>query len=206
MPQVSSRIPSTVLPSIIVMGLGLSGALACGSTGPATWVGELPVTQSLGEPVIGPRDTILVHAANQKDISGEFPVRDDGFYLQPPLGNLRAAGLTPTQLSQELARKLQGMIVNTQISVSIPKRAPIKVHVVGEVKSPATYELDRDRSVMAALAAAGWLSDYAKDDAIFVVRPKEQPPRIRFRGKDLKSAEPHSALFQLRDGDVLVVE
>jgi polysaccharide export outer membrane protein len=190
----------------VVACLALGLAAGCGTSQPFVWAADIPISTPIGEPVIQARDTILVHAGSQKEISGEFIVRDDGQYLQPPIGNVMAAGRTPSQLSQEVSRRLQGMITNTTIAVSIPKRAPIKVHVIGAVRTPASYELDRDRSIVAALAAAGWLNDYAKDDGIFVVRPKDQPPRIRFRSKDLKVAEPHSALFQLRDGDVLVVE
>lgn len=183
--------------------LGLAG---CGSTLPYVWARDLPLPQDTGEPLISPRDTILVHAGGQKDIGGEFVVREDGQYLQPPIGNVRAAGLTPSQLARVLGEKMRGMVVNTQFVITVPKRAPIKVHVIGEVKTPASYDLDRDRSVTAALAHAGWLSEFASTDAIYVVRPKEQPPRVRFRASDLKQAEPNSALFQLRDGDMVVVE
>jgi polysaccharide export outer membrane protein len=189
----------------LLLAMAPMGA-GCGSTQPFVWATDLPMTSTSSEVVIQPRDTILVQAGTQKDISGEFVVREDGQYLQPPLGSIRAAGRSTSQLAAELRNRLQGMIVNTEISVSVPKRAPIRVSVIGEVKTPASYELDRDRSVMAALAAAGWLNEFASSDGIYVVRPKETPSRIRFRASDLKAAETHSALFQLRDGDVLVVE
>lgn len=191
-----------------VIGLALLGAVsACGTVGgPYTWASEVPLPQPARETPIQARDTILVHAANQKDVSGEFPVREDGSYVQPPIGPVTAAGLTPAQLANVLAAKFQGIVVTPQITVSIPKRAPIRVNVIGEVKTPASYELDRDRSVGAALAAAGGLNDFANEDGIFVVRVKESPPRIRFKLRDLKSAQPHSALFELRDRDTLVVE
>ena len=181
------------------------GACATGG-GPYTWAKEVPLPQPAREAPIQPRDTILVHAASQKDVSGEFPVREDGSYVQPPLGPITAAGLTPAQLVNVLKAKFEGIIVTPQITVSIPKRAPIRVNVIGEVKTPASYELERDRTVGAALAAAGGLNDFADEDGIYVVRVKESPPRIRFKLRDLKSAEPHSALFELRDSDTLVVE
>jgi polysaccharide export outer membrane protein len=164
------------------------------------------VAEPAGDQVIQPRDTLLVNASNQKDVSGEFVVREDGTYLQPPIGNVHAAGMTAAGLAKDLRRRLEGMIVRPDIVVSIPKRATIRVHVVGEVKTPASYDLERDRSVTAALAAAGWITEYANADSIYVLRPKEQVGRIRFRAKDLKTGEPRSVLFELRDGDVIVVE
>jgi polysaccharide export outer membrane protein len=81
------------------------------------------------------------------------------------------------------------------------------VNVVGEVKTPGVYELARDRTVMAALAAAGWLTDFASKDRIFVIRTGgEQEQRIRFRARELTAPDPHSSTFRLRDGDVVVVE
>lgn len=188
----------------------VAGAAGCGHTpGPYTWAHDLPeppVTAAAQTP-IQPRDTLQVHAGNIKEVSGEFMVREDGRYVQPPIGNVEAAGRTPQQLESELKRRLQGVIASTEgLTVSVPKRAPVRVHVVGEVKAPASYDLDRDRTITAALAAAGWLSEFASSDGIFVVRPRATPARVRFRSADLKAADSRSALFQLQDGDVVVVE
>jgi polysaccharide biosynthesis/export protein len=180
-------------------------AAGCGSTAPFVWAETLPPPDRAHDLLIQPRDTLLVTVGNQKEISGEFVVRDDGSYMQPPVGIVRAAGRSPAELTGELKQRLQNMIVNPDVTVTIPKRAPIKVHVIGEVKTPASYELERDRSLTAALAAAGWLNEFASSDRIYVVRARENPSRIRFRASDLKGATP-SSLFQLRDGDMIVVE
>ena len=194
----------------LALGLGsillAAAAAGCGGRSAYVWASELPLPEKSSEPVIQPRDTLLVQAGYQKDISGEFVVRDDGSYQQPPIGNVRAAGRTPTQLARELRTKLQGMVVNPEVTVSVPKRAPIRVHVIGEVKAPGSFELDRDHSVTAGLAAAGWLNEFAGSDKIYVVRPSESPSRIRFDSKDLKTAESRSASFELKDGDTIVIE
>jgi polysaccharide export outer membrane protein len=190
----------------LVLSLSAGSLAACAPRRAARWAHDLPLPPEDGAWVIRPRDTLLVDVRNQKDLSGEFVVHDDGQYLQPGLGNLQAAGLTPPQLTAQLTRQLSGIIVDARVSVSLAKQAKIRVHVVGEVKTPGSYELARDYTVTAALAAAGWLSEYAQDDAIYVLRPAEQPPCVRFRVAELTAAEPHSARFRLRDGDVVVVE
>jgi polysaccharide export outer membrane protein len=153
---------------------------------------------------IGPRDTLLVLVRNQAALSGEFVVRDDGAYLQPTVGNVSVAGKAPSAVGAELAVRLKDMIVKPDVSVEILKIAPIHIDVVGEVKTPGAYDLTRDRGVIAALAAAGWLTDFARSDRIFVVRGTDY--RIRFQASALTSAEPHAAAFRLHDGDVVVVE
>ena len=66
-------------------------------------------------------------------------------------------------------------------------------------------ELNRDRSVAAALAAAGWITEYADRERIFVVR-HEGGTRIRFRAREITSPDPAVARFRLSDGDVVVAE
>jgi polysaccharide export outer membrane protein len=141
---------------------------------------------------------------NQPPLSGEFVVREDGAYLQPTVGNVSVAGKTPDAVAADLTVRLKDMLAAPEVSVAILKRASIHVDVVGEVKAPGAYELTRDRGVIAALAAAGWLTDFAHRDSIFVVRGADR--RIRFRAAALTTADPHAASFRLHDGDVVVVE
>jgi protein involved in polysaccharide export with SLBB domain len=86
------------------------------------------------------------------------------------------------------------------------KPAPVRVNVVGEVKTPGVYELGRDRSLLAALAAAGWVTDFASHDRIFVAKREAPLPRVRFRVRELTSPGPSVAAFRLSDGDVVSVE
>jgi polysaccharide export outer membrane protein len=77
--------------------------------------------------------------------------------------------------------------------------------VLGEVKTPGRYDLAEGEGVLHALARAGGLTEFADPDLVFVVR-SDASRRIRFRYGDLAVAEPASARFQLRNGDVVVVE
>ena len=98
-------------------------------------------------------------------------------------------------------------MVTPEVSVSITKLAAIRVNVVGEVKTPGSYELTRGRGLIPALAAAGWLTEFADRDRIFVLRSEPGgSQRIRFRARELTAAEPHASGFRLQDGDVVVVD
>jgi protein involved in polysaccharide export with SLBB domain len=197
----SSRRRTACVQSAVVLLASI--ALGGCAEHPFVWVADLP-NKAEAAGTIGPRDTLLVLVRNQASLSGEFVVRDDGAYLQPTVGNLSVAGKTSSAVAAELAVRLKDMIVNPDVSVEILKTAPIHIDVVGEVKMPGAYDLTRDRGVIAALAAAGWLTDFARSDRIFVVRGTDH--RIRFEASALTSAEPHAAAFRLHDGDVVVVE
>ena len=66
----------------------------------------------------------------------------------------------------------------------------------GEVKSAGPYTVDPNGGVLAALAAAGGLGEYARPDRIFVVRPRPTPTRIRFtyQGLTTASGKAHSSI------------
>ena len=180
-------------------------AVGCATEQPFVWVQSLPAPDP-SQPVIAPRDTLLVVVKNQTAMSGAFAVGDDGDYLQPTLGAVHVAGKTTGQIAGELRGRLGDLVVNPEVTVAVDKAAPIRVSVVGEVKTPGSYELTRDQGIVRALAAAGWLTDFADRDRIFVLRAGQAGPRIRFRTLDLTAAENHASCFRLHDGDTVVVE
>jgi protein involved in polysaccharide export with SLBB domain len=188
----------------VLMGTFTAG---CATERAYVWFHDLPQAATPTETpvtVIQPRDLIVVHVRDQPAMTGEFMVREDGGYLQPTLGNVVVAGRTPAQVGAELTQRMATVLVNPHVTVSVARTASVRVNVVGEVRTPGAYELTRDRTVAAALASAGWLTDFANTDRIFVVRNGEH--RIRFRAPELTTPESNSARFRLRDGDVVVVE
>jgi len=181
--------------------------LSCATERPYVWFRDMPQAQAAAPEapgVIRPRDLLVVHVRDQAAMTGEFVVREDGGYLQPTVGNVVVANRTPDQVAAELTARLAGIVVQPHVTVSIARSASVRVNVIGEVRTPGAYELTRDRTVAASLASAGWLTDFASSDRIFVVRNGE--PRIRFRARDLTTPESNSSRFHLRDGDVVVVE
>jgi polysaccharide biosynthesis/export protein len=206
-----SRAASTGLESgrravagIALLLLVLMGA--CAVERPFVWVKDVPISGDTSA-VIEPRDTILVSVRNQAPLSGEFVVGDHGEYPQPVLGIVSVRDKTTDAVASDLQLRLAGMLAKPEVSVSIVKIATVRVNVVGEVKTPGSYELMRGRGVIPALAAAGWLTEFANRDRIFVIRSDgTAAERIRFRAAELTAAEPHATGFRLRDGDVVVVE
>jgi polysaccharide export outer membrane protein len=191
------------LPLVLVSTLAVVG---CATESPFLWVQDLPISPDNGA-TIEPRDTILVAVKNQPALSGEFLVGDHGEYSQPTLGTFSVGGKTTASVTSELRNSLNGVLAQPEVTVSIIKVAPVRVNVVGEVKTPGSYELTRSRGVMSALATAGWLTEFANKDRIFVIRTDGPTVRrIRFRAAELTAAEQHAVSFRLQDGDVVVVE
>lgn len=182
------------------------GLAGCATDSPFVRIEDVPMAPEI-QGIIGPRDLILVSVRNQPALSGEFTVGDHGEYLQPTLGTISVGGQTTDAVVAELQGRLKDLLVKPEVTVSVLKIATIRVNVVGEVKTPGSYELARGRGVIPALAAASWLTEFANGDRIFVIRSDGgNVQRIRFRARDLTAAEPHATGFRLKDGDIVVVE
>ncbi len=176
----------------------------CATTEQFDAVSSVPPEPAAADVVIRPRDVVVVVVQNQPTSSGEFAVRPDGGVNLPTIGEVSAAGRTLAQLTDELRPRYNAVFTNASVNVSVTP-APIRVNVVGEVKAPASYELTRDRSVMAGLAAAGWLTEFADRDRILVIR-RNPSKRFRFSVHDITRPNDTIAQFRLLDGDVIVVE
>jgi polysaccharide biosynthesis/export protein len=180
--------------------------LACATPGPFTWVRDLPAVQFSSAPVVQPRDSVSIVVGGQPTLGGEFVVRDDGAIMMPVVGKVVLSGLTSEQAAAHLTTTLKKLVVEPLVSVIIGKSPNCRINVIGEVKNPGVFELVRDHSVLGALAAAGWVTDFARKDGVYVIRRGNRDPRVRFTLADIKSAETSTAAFQLSDGDSVVVE
>lgn len=158
-------------------------------------------------------DVISVRVWQQDAMSVERArVREDGRISLPFLQDVEVAGMAPTEIATRLQTKLKSLIVNPVVTVSLLEQPAVKVSVLGEVARPGVYDLDRSPRVVQALASAGGLTEWAHRDRIFVLRygywadGNPSPARIRFRWEALSRGSGRAATFQLRPGDVVVVE
>lgn len=181
-------------------------AVGCAHEAPFIWVQDMRLADQTPVARIQARDTISVEIVGQPSLSGESIVRDDGSYFNPLVGGVPLVGLTLAQAGQALHDRMKTVVVDPVVSVAVVRSGPIRVGVMGEVKNPGSYELTRDRRLPAALLAAGWVTDFAHDDRIFVARMTGENRRVRFRLRDLTSSEPRASSFLLLDGDLVSVE
>jgi polysaccharide biosynthesis/export protein len=180
---------------------------SCAPPQPFVWAGRLPSTDEKTSPFrIGPGDEIYVLVAEQQALSGAFTMGPDGSYVQPVVGNISLNGLTTKEATQQLTARLSGILVRPQVTVSVTKRRPIRISVLGQVQRPGRFELPYDEGLLSAIANAGGLTEFADDESIYVVRRDPHLLRIRFRLRDLAAPEAVSARFRLNDSDVVVVE
>lgn len=123
----------------------------------------------------------------------------------PVLGSLKVGGLSRIQLSAMIKERLltDNQIKDPVVTVDFLN---LKVSVLGEVKNPGKYGIDRDQiTILEAISMAGDLTIHGKRDGVFVIREKEGHRttfKIDLRSSDLFSSQ----AYYLQQNDVVYIE
>jgi polysaccharide export outer membrane protein len=198
------RYAATRCGAILTMVMAMVG---CASSSPFVWVDDLPPAALAPEAYrVQPQDTISVQVWNQQKLSGDVRVRPDGQVTLPLLGDVAVGNLTPTGAAQQIEHRLEGLVVDPKVTVSVKEGQPASFSVVGEIKASGSYPLHPGMGLLQALATAGGLTEFSNPNKIYVIRKDTGLRRIRFTYGKLAHAEGRGVLFQLRDGDIVVVE
>lgn len=187
--------------------LALAGLTSCTHAMPFIWVDALPPAALAPDAYrVQSSDLISILVWNQTKMSAEVKVRSDGQVTLPLIGDVAVAGLTPTGAAQVIERRLDGLVIDPKVTVTIREARPPAYSVVGEVKNSGSYPLPGGIGILQALATAGGFTEFADREAIYVIRRDPELKRIRFAYRRLAQADGRGVLFQLRDGDIIVVE
>jgi polysaccharide export outer membrane protein len=184
-------------------------AASCKSLGEYVWVADYKDPRpppSNGTYVLGSGDIISIRVYNQEGMSAKGKIRTDGKISLPFLNDVQAEGYTPAVLAEQLEARFKDYVNKPVVTVSVDEQRVMPVAVVGDVGHQGTLALPPDSGVLAAIAAAGGLTELASRDKIFVVRYNPDPVRIRFKWQDLQHAVGAAGAFRLRPGDQIVVE
>src|SRR5271166_4392138 len=119
------------------MLLPLAAALALLVAARLTMPAQTPAAPRTAAYILGPDDQITIHALHVPEMP-EKPVRieADGYIRLPLVGRVQAGGLTPAQLENELAKRLQEYIEEPEVSVDLADQHSQPVSVLGAVKNP----------------------------------------------------------------------
>jgi polysaccharide export outer membrane protein len=151
--------------------------------------------------VIGNDDVLAINVWKEPDFSRSLQVRSDGKISMPLLGEVQAAGLTPSQLEQDIAGRLLKFITKPQVTVMVEQINSKKVNVLGQVAKPGSYSLALAPTVVDAIAAANGPKDFAKQKSIYILRPNPAggQTRIVFNYKDFLKGKTQNVKLEPHD-------
>jgi polysaccharide export outer membrane protein len=107
---------------------------------------------------VGPGDILTVTVYRAPDYNGIVEVAEDGTIVLNAIGRVKAAGMTPARVGNEIARRLQsgGIFRDPLVNVLVQTYRSSTVSVLGAVAKPGEYPLDRGgMTITEILARAG---------------------------------------------------
>jgi polysaccharide export outer membrane protein len=124
------------------------------------------------EYVIGPADSLSITVWKNPDLSRDVIVRPDGTITLPLLGDIRAAGKTPSQLKAEIAKQVGKFVRDEGAAVTVAVNAvnSYSFTVTGKVERPGVFTSTRYMTVLDAIQLAGGPSRFASPEGTQIIR------------------------------------
>ncbi len=105
---------------------------------------------------LGPGDEIELNVFDVPELNVTTRVRQSGFVSLPLVGAVRAGGLTESEFTEDLGKRLSAYVRSPQISMFITQFGSQKIAVMGAVAKPGTYPLRKGiNSILELLSEAG---------------------------------------------------
>lgn len=123
------------------------------------------------EYVIGRSDELLVRVWKNPDLNTDIAVRPDGSITMPLIGDILAAGLTPSQVRQTIEQRMAAFVKEEAVvTVAVAKVNSYAFNVAGNVTKPGRYSASSYVTVADAIALAGGPTRFASADETTVLR------------------------------------
>jgi polysaccharide export outer membrane protein len=155
--------------------------------------------------VIGADDTLHISVWKEPDLSETLPVRPDGKISMPLLGDVEAAGMTPTTLGVSITEKLKKYVSDPRVTIVVTAMNSQRIFVTGEVTHAGAMPLLPHMTMLQALAAAGF-TQFANLKAIYLLRNENgRQLKLPFNYKEVVKGNHPEQNITLRPGDTVVV-
>ena len=156
--------------------------------------------------VIGPEDVLVIVVWGEKEMSGEVTVRPDGKITLPLIKDVQAAGYTPEQLTDVVAKAASSFVKQANLTVVVKAINSRKVFIIGQVAKPGAFALTGDMTVLELIARAGDILEYAKGKNITIVRKEQgRTQNFKFNYNDVLKGKRSEQNILLKPGDTVIV-
>ncbi len=142
--------------------------------------------------VLGPEDVVQVSVWLHPELERSITVNADGNVIVPPVGEIKAGGLTAKQLGERVADRLSAYLrQTTTVTVTVTQFLSRSVYVTGAVAKPGRYGSEQMLGVIDVLNQAGGALPGSDLASVQVIR----------REGDVRRVMPADVSASLRDGD-----
>lgn len=157
--------------------------------------------------VIGVDDVLGINVWKEQELSKSVAVRPDGMITLPLVGEIKAIGLTPNQLQDQITTALTKLMSDPVVTVSVVSINSLSYNVMGQVNKPGYFPLTRPLTVLDALALSGGFRDFANKKKIYILRtaPDGKQEKFKFNYKQVIKGRNMAQNIELQPRDVVVV-
>src|SRR6266852_4639462 len=152
-----------------------------------------------------PGDLLRVKFLYHPELDVKVPIRPDGSITLQLAGDVRAAGLTTTELEKVIKDRTSDRLREPEISVLVAQLGEQKVYVGGEVRIPGFVQYKPGMSPLQAIMDRGGFTDTARIDSVLRVSPSQNDYQGTRLDLTCPLAEGTPENAQLVAGDVLFV-
>ncbi len=118
---------------------------------------------------LGTGDKIHVTVYEEKELTGDYDVNDQGEIALPLIGPVKIAGKTITEAEALITQRYgKDYLVHPRVNVQVLNYRPF--FILGEVKSPGSYPYINGMTVVNAIALAGGYTVRASSNNILIKR------------------------------------
>jgi polysaccharide export outer membrane protein len=128
------------------------------------------------EYVIGAADLIAISVLDNKDLDTVVSVTPGGKIAVPLIGDVQAAGLTVSELTDHLTQELAKKVKSPQVTVTLREVNSYRIYFLGRVGRPGILTSKSEVTLLQALAMAGGILEGADLSLAYVARGKERVP------------------------------
>lgn len=126
---------------------------------------------------IGPTDQLMVNVWRNADLSMSVPVRVDGNISIPLVGDIKASGLFPEQLAQNIEKELNNYIREPKVTVVVTGMGShdykARVRITGAVRAPQSVVYREGLNVLDLILTAGGVNEFASSGNAVLYREFE---------------------------------
>ena len=164
-----------------------------------------PATNTSQSIILRKNDVLKIVFPGAANLNTVLPIRRDGKITLQLVGELTAAGLTPTQLQEEILKRYANQLLTKEVSVSV-ESSTFPVFVTGAVMRPGKILVDRSLNVLEAVMEAGGF-DHSKANTKKVLVIRNENGVIKNFTVNLKKALDGNAseLFGVKPSDIIYV-
>jgi len=162
------------------LGAVASMGMSCGVKAPNYDYAAEPDPRT-AEYVLGIGDSISINVWEQSGLNTEATIRPDGTITMPLIGDLKAAGETPTSLKEMIKARLADFVKveGSEITVAVRETRSYRFTVSGEVIRPGVFNEGYYVTVAEAVALAGGFTRFAKRNEMKLMRRDAKTGEVR---------------------------